>query len=86
MAQTVKNLPAMQETQVQFHGEGNGYLLQCSCLKNSMDIAAWRVTVHGVARVRLESDSLAPEPCPAQDPGQDGFGTLFSGRTGGVLP
>ena len=29
-------------------GGGNGNLLQYSCLKNSMDRGAWRVTVHGV--------------------------------------
>ena len=34
-------------------GEGNGYPLQCSCLENSMNRAAWRATVHGVA----ESDT-----------------------------
>ena len=33
-----------------FPGEGNGYLLQYSCLENFMDIGAWRVTVHGVAK------------------------------------
>ena len=39
MAQRVKNLPAMQETQVQSQGqedspgEGNGYPLQYSCLE-----------------------------------------------------
>ena len=30
-------------------GEGNGYPLQYSCLENSMDRGAWRVTVHEVA-------------------------------------
>ena len=33
-------------------GEGNGNPLQCSCLENSMDRRAWRVTVHGVAKSR----------------------------------
>ena len=33
-------------------GEGNGNLLQYSCLKNPMDRGAWLATVHGVARVR----------------------------------
>ena len=28
-------------------GVGNGNLLQYSCLKNPMDIGAWRATVHG---------------------------------------
>ena len=31
--------------------EGNGYPLQCSCLKNSMDRGAWRGKVHGSQRV-----------------------------------
>ena len=30
-------------------GEGNGYLLQYSCLGHSMDRGAWRATVYGVA-------------------------------------
>ena len=30
-------------------GEGNGYLLQYSCLENPMDRGAWRAIVHGVA-------------------------------------
>ena len=33
-------------------GEGNGNPLQHSCLENPMDREAWRVTVHGVSRVR----------------------------------
>ena len=37
VAQKVKNLPAMQETWVQFPGEGNGLPLQCSSMENSMD-------------------------------------------------
>ena len=32
-----------------FPGEGNGNLLQYSCLENPMDRGAWWVTVHGVA-------------------------------------
>ena len=31
-------------------GEGNGYPLQYSGLKNSMDRGAWQPTVHGVAK------------------------------------
>ena len=34
-------------------GGGHGTLLQYSCLENSMDIGAWQVMVHSVAR---ESD------------------------------
>ena len=31
-------------------GEGNGNLLQYSCLENSMDRGAWWATVHGVTK------------------------------------
>ena len=33
-----------------FPGEGNGYPLQYSCLKNSMDRGAWRATVHRITK------------------------------------
>ena len=33
-------------------GEGNGYPLQYSCLKNPRDRRAWWATVHGVAKSR----------------------------------
>ena len=32
-------------------GEGNGDLLQYSCLENPMDGGDWRATVHGVAEL-----------------------------------
>ena len=54
VAQSVKNLPEMQEPQVQslpqgrFPEEENGYPLQYSYLENSMDRGAWRAVVHGV--------------------------------------
>ena len=37
-------------------GEGNGNPLQYSCLGNPMDRGAWRVTVHGVAKIHNFSD------------------------------
>ena len=56
----VKNLPAMQEFDPRFDprvqkipwrsGEGNGNLLQYSCLGNPMDRGARRATVHGVTK------------------------------------
>ena len=53
----VKNLPAMQETQVQSvpgsgksPGEGNGNSLFYSCLANPIDRGAWKATVHDVAK------------------------------------
>ena len=59
MAQGVKNLPAMQETQetqVQSRGwedsleEENDNPLQYTCLENPMGRGAWWVVVHGVAK------------------------------------
>ena len=67
MAQTVKNLPAMQETQVQSLGQedppgkGNDNQLQYSCLENPMNRGAWKATVDGVVRVR---HNLATKPPP----------------------
>ena len=37
-------------------GEGNGYLLQYSCLENPMDRGAWWATVHGVAKLDMTDD------------------------------
>ena len=60
MAQTVKRLPAMQETRVRSPGredspgEGNGNPLQYSCLGNPMNRGAWWATFHGVTK---ESDT-----------------------------
>ena len=31
-------------------GEVNGFLVQYSCLENSMDRGAWQATVHGVCK------------------------------------
>ena len=33
-----------------FPGDRNGYLLQYSCLENSMDRVAWQATVHRVTK------------------------------------
>ena len=52
----VNNLPAnagdtgLTPDQGRSPGEGNGNLLQYSCLGNSMNRGAWRATVHGVAK------------------------------------
>ena len=40
-------------------GEVNGNSLQCSYLENPVDRGAWKVTVHGVTRVRHD---LATKP------------------------
>ena len=58
IAQLVKNLPAMQETWVQFLGQEDPLKkemathIQYSCLEDSMDREAQWATVHEVARVR----------------------------------
>ena len=55
VAPMVKNLPAMQETQVQSlgredcSGEGNGNPLQYSCLGNHKDRGTWWAKIHGVS-------------------------------------
>ena len=47
-------------------GEGNGNLLQDSCLGNPMDRGTWRATVHGVAKVVHDSVSKQP-PRPVRN-------------------
>ena len=55
----IKNLPANARDVIlipglgRSPGEGNGYPLQYSCLKNSMDRGAWGTIVHGIS----ESDT-----------------------------
>jgi len=53
VAQSVRNPPAMQETQVRslawedpLEMEMDGNPLQYSCLENPMDRGAWKATVH----------------------------------------
>ena len=56
MAQSVKILPAVQETRVQSPvwkdspGEGIGNPFQDSCLDNSMDRGAWQAIVLGITK------------------------------------
>ena len=62
VAQSVKNLPAVQETHRsegdlgsipgsgRSRGGGNGNPLQYSCLGNPMDRGAWWATVRGVTK------------------------------------
>ena len=59
MAQTVKNLPAVQEAWVRSLGgedpleQGMATPLQYSCLENPMDRGAWRAAVHGVTKSQM---------------------------------
>ena len=56
MAQTIKNLPAMQETLVRSLGwenpleKGMATHSSNSCLDNSMDRGAWWAIVHGITK------------------------------------
>ena len=60
VAQTIKNMPAMQETSGRSLGEGNDYPLQYSCLENSIARGAWQATAHGVSKnlTRLMTEQL----------------------------
>ena len=62
----VKNLPAIQETQVRSLGQEDpleeGSPLQYSCLESPMDRGARQATVHGVARVRHNLSTKPPPP------------------------
>ena len=68
MTESVKNMPAMQETRVQSlgredsPGDGNGNPLQSSCLGNPMDKEAKWTTVLGVAGVRHDLVTEPPAP------------------------
>ena len=59
VAQMVKNLPARQETWIQYlglgrsPGEWTGYRLQYSCLENPIDRGAWWITVHKVSELDM---------------------------------
>ena len=51
VAQMLKNLPAIQETQVQSLGQEDPLEEgMATCLENPMDRGAWRASVHGVAK------------------------------------
>ena len=56
MAQMVKNLPAIQETQVLSLSQEDPLEKEVathsskSCLKNSMNEGAWWATVHGITK------------------------------------
>ena len=51
-------------------GEGNGYLLQYSCLGNPTDRRAWKVTVHGVAESQTQLSDWTTKHYRIQDCGK----------------
>ena len=50
----VRSGPGFIDPRVQALGEGNGTLLQYSCLENPMDGGAWWAAVHGVTKSRTQ--------------------------------
>ena len=44
-------------------GEGNGNLLQCSCLENPRDGGAWWAAVYGVAQSQTQLKRLSSSSC-----------------------
>ena len=64
VAQSIKNLPAMQETQVWSLNQEDtlekemAFHSSNSCLGNPVDRGAWRATVHGVTKSRLSNFHL----------------------------
>ena len=68
----VKNLPAnvgdasLIPGSGRSPGEGDGNLLQYSCLENPKDRGAWGATVHGVARVGHDSVTKQQETMVSQ--------------------
>jgi len=53
VSQIVKNMPAIQETQLPSLGREDPMekqILQYSCLENFMDRGTWQTTVHGVSK------------------------------------
>ena len=77
VTQSVRNLPAIQETGVRTlgwedpSGEGNGNPLQYSCLGRPLDRGAWWATVHGVPRVRHDLVTKPPPNNLSQLPTQE---------------
>ena len=44
-------------------GEGNGYVLQYSCLKNSIDREAWWAMIHGVTKSQTQVSDTHTQRC-----------------------
>ena len=64
VAQTVKNLLAMQDTRVRSLGQEeppggeHGNLFRYSCMENPMDRGAWQAIVHGAAKNQIRLSML----------------------------
>ena len=85
MAHTVKNLPAVQETRVQFLDQKDPLDMEMathcsySCLENSMDRGAWQATVRGAAESDM-TERLALMPSRPIHTLTNGGVSSFCGR------
>ena len=50
-------------------GEGNGNLLQYSCLENPVDSGAWRAAIHSVAQSQTQLKRLSMHECSGEGNG-----------------
>ena len=87
VAQSVKTLPAMQETQVRFLGwedpleKEMATASSYSCLENPMDRGAWKAIVHGVTRVGHDLATKPPTTTVISVAPLDGQGLFKTART-----
>ena len=87
VAQSVKTLPAMQETQVRFLGwedpleKEMATASSYSCLENPMDTGAWKAVVHGVTRVGHDLATKPPTTTVISVAPLDGQGLFKTART-----
>ena len=87
VAQMVKNLPAMQASQVQSLGQEDplkkGMETHSSILENSMDRGVWQAIVHGVTKSQTcthRKEQLDISNCPGQTQKMDSFSVPDYGR------
>ena len=67
MAQSVKNMPVIQETKVQSLSQEDpwrkkGQPTPVFCLESPMDRGPWQATVHGVTKVGHDLATKPPPP------------------------
>ena len=62
-------------------GQGNGNLLQCSCLENPRDRGAWWAAVHGVTKSRTRPNDFTSLRVLNPRDGEAVVGCRLWGRT-----
>ena len=85
MAKTAKNLPAVQETQIQFLGWKDPLEKEMvthssiACLENSMNRGAWRATVHRVTKTQTQLKPLSRQASIIDEEVYDVINTIYYG-------